>query len=179
MSNDEKKGPNLVLPLLLIGGAVAVAYATTLRNVVDAAERLRYQITRIQIYRISDPIVFRIWVQFTNLSDTDIIIQHLYADIFLNFGTVEQPNEMRVATLYPSGYIVIPANNTVEIAFDVEVRLLNLAPLAYTMLKGLIDGSNSGVKWPTSARVDGELKAENFVIPVQMSVPFNSTPIEQ
>ena len=166
------------VPLLIIGGAVAIAYLSTLKKVVNAAERLRNQVTRIQIYRIADPIVFRIWVEFTNLADTDIVVQHLYADILLNFGTETQPNELRVATLYPSGSIVIPANQRVEIPFDVEVRLISLAPAAYNILKGLIDGTGTGVKWPTSARVDGELKAENFVIPVQMTVPFNSKPIE-
>lgn len=163
------------IPFLILGAGVAIAYLSTLKKVVNAAERLRYQVTRIQIYRfkLNQPLVFRVWVEFTNLADIDIIIQYLYLDIFLNFGDGKQ----RIATLYPNSSIVIPAKQRKEIAFDVEVKWVNLAATAVQILMKRINGEETW--WPTSATVDGELKAENFVIPINMEVPFNSTPIEE
>lgn len=163
------------VPFLILGGAVAIAYLSTLKKVANAAERLRYQVTRIQIYRfkLNQPLVFRVWVEFTNLADIDIIIQYLYIDIFLNFsGDTKQ----RIATLYPQHSIVIPAKQRKEIAFDVEVKWVNLGAAAVDMLTQYLNGEKI---WPTSATVDGELKAENFIIPVNMEVPFNSQSIEQ
>lgn len=176
-SNDKK--PSLILPLVLIGGAVAIAYASTLKKVVDAASTMRYQLTRIQIYRLklTEPIIFRVWVEFTNLEKIELIIQQIYIDLFLNFGSAEEPNLTRIATLNPNDYVIIPAYSTQELAFDIQVRWVNLAVNAYQMFKGLLDGS--GVKFPNTAVVDGVVKTENISIPIEKEIPFNTTPIEQ
>lgn len=164
------------IPFLILGGAVAIAYLSTLKKVVNAAERLRYQVTRVQIYRFKfdRPLVFRIWVEFTNLADIDIIIQALYIDVFLNFG---EGGKQRIATLYPQKPIVIPANQRAELPFDVEVKWVNLGATAFRMLQKRINGEETW--WPTKATVDGELKAEGFTIPINMEVDFISEPIEQ
>ena len=164
-----------VVPILLLGGVALVAYLSTLKKVVNAAQRLKYQVTRIQIYRfkLDQPLVFRVWVEFTNLADIDIIIQSLYIDVFLNFGD----GKTRIATLYPNHSIVIPANQRQELPFDVEVKWVNLGAAAVQMLTKRINGEETW--WPQSAIVDGELKAEGFLIPINMEVPFVSTPIEQ
>lgn len=163
------------VPFILLGGAALVAYLSTLKKVVNAAQRLRYQVTRVQIYRfkLDRPLVFRVWIEFTNLADIDIIIQALYIDIFLNFGTGQQ----RIATLYPQQSIVIPANQRKELPFDVEVKWVNLGATALQMLLKRVNGEETW--WPTSAHVDGELKAEGFTIPINMDVPFSSQPIEK
>ena len=167
------------VPLLIIGGIAAVAYISTLTKVVDAAKRLRYQLTRIQIYRmkLDQPIVFRVWIEFTNLANIDIIIQHIYIDFFLNFGTEKDPVTQRIATLNPNESVVIPANRSQEIAFDVQVRWVNLGATAYQMFKDKITGGS--INLPTEAIADGEIKTEGFTIPISYKVPFNSTPIEQ
>lgn len=167
------------IPFLILGAGVAIAYLSTLKQVVNAAERLRYQVTRIQIYRfkLNQPIVFRVWVEFTNLADIDIIIQSLYIDIFLNFGETGKDKKQRIATLYPNHSIVIPANQRQEIAFDVEVKWVNLGLTVAEMLKERLNNAN--MWWPSSATVEGELKAENFTIPIDMEVPFNSNSIEK
>lgn len=164
------------VPFILLGGVALVAYLSTLKKVVSAAQRLRYQVTRVQIYRfkLDQPLVFRVWVEFTNLADIDIIIQALYIDVFLDFG---DSGKQRIATLYPQHSIVIPANQRKELSFDVEVKWVNLGAIALQMLLKRINGEETW--WPTSATVDGELKAEGFTIPIQMDVPFNPQPIEQ
>lgn len=163
------------LPLLILTAGVAVAYLSSLKKVVNAAERLRYQVTRVQIYRfkLDQPIVFRVWVEFTNLADVDIVIQALYIDLFLNFGDGKQ----RIATLYPQKQIVIPANQRQELPFDVEVKWVNIGASALRMLMKRINGEETW--WPDKATVDGELKAEGFTIPISMEVPFIAQPIEK
>ena len=165
--------------LLILGGIGVVAYLSTLGKVVDAAKRLRYQLTRIQIYRLKldQPIIFRVWIEFTNLANIDIIIQHVYIDFYLNFGTEANPNLQRIATLHPDQSIIIPANRSEEIAFDVQVRWVNLAATAAQMFKDKITGG--AVNFPTTAIADGEIKTEGFTIPINYTIPFNSTPIEQ
>lgn len=178
MDNNDKT-PNIILPLALIAGAVAIAYASTIKKVVDAATSLRYQLTRIQIYRLklTEPIVFRVWVEFTNLEKIELIIQQIYIDFFLNFGTTEAPNLQRIATLNPNDYVIIPAYKTEEVAFDIKVKWVNLAVNAVQMFKGYLDGS--GVNLPNSCLIDGVVKTENISIPVQEEIPFVSQPIEQ
>lgn len=167
------------VPLLIVGGVVAIAYLSTLGKVVDAAKRLRYQLTRIQIYRLKldQPIIFRVWIEFTNLANIDLIIQKIYIDFFLNFGTAENPVTQRIATLNPNQSIVIPANQSAEIAFDVQVRWVNLAATAYQFFKDKVTGGS--VNFPTMAIADGEIKTEGFTIPINYEIPFESTPIEQ
>lgn len=165
--------------LLIIGGIAAVAYFSTIAKVVDAAKRLRYQLTRIQVYRLKldQPIIFRVWIEFTNLADIDIIIQRIYIDFFLNFGTADNPSLQRIATLNPDASVVIPANQAKEIAFDVQVRWVNLGATAYQMFKDKIQGGS--VNFPSTAIADGEIKTEGFTIPIEYTIPFNANPIEQ
>lgn len=165
--------------LLLIGGIAAVAYISTLAKVVDAAKRLRSQLTRIQIYRLKldQPIIFRVWIEFTNLADIDIIIQRIYIDFFLNFGTEKDPSLQRIATLNPNASVLIPANQSKEIAFDVQVRWVNLGATAYQMFKDKITGGD--INFPKTAIANGEIKTEGFTIPIEYTIPFNAEPIEQ
>lgn len=167
-----------IVPFLLIAGVAGIAYLSTIKNVVDAAMKLRFQLTRIQIYRLklNEPIIFRVWVEFTNLDNVSIVIQQLYLDIFLNFGTAQNPDKTRIATAHPQDPLVIAAHKTEEIYLDVQVRWVNLAANAVKAFQGLITGD--GVKMPTSAIVEGQIKAEHFTIPIEYEVPFVSEPIE-
>ena len=175
MSNDNK-GISPAVPLLLLAGGVLLAYVGTIGRTALAATQLKYEVSKIQIYRLklNQPIVFRIWVQFTNLTNTDIVIQHLYAEIYLNFNGSPQ----RVGTLNPNSPLLVPANATKNMAFDIEVKWLNLAGVAYNMLFDYVTG-NGAVNFPEKATVTGEVQAEHFTIPFDYVVDFDSTPIEQ
>ena len=163
------------VPILLISGAIAAIYFTTLKKVVNAAQNLRYQLTRVQWYRVDDPLVFRVWIDFANLASTEIIIQKIYLDIFLNFGTVDKPDLQRIATVNPGKSITLAANRTEERAFDVEVRLMSLGVTAFKMFRDKISGGS--VNFPTSAIVKGEIQVENFSIPVETECPFDTSQI--
>lgn len=164
------------VPILLLGGVVLFAYLGTLGSTaLAAANDLKFEVSKIQIYRLklNQPLVFRIWVQFTNLSNTDIIIQHLYAEIYLDFDGSAQ----RVGTLHPSGALRVPANSTVDMAFDIEVKWLNIGGVALQMFKNKITGEGP-VNFPQKATIEGQIKAENISIPFDYEVDFNSNPIE-
>lgn len=176
----DRSETNPIIPFLIIGAAVGVAYAFSIKRVVKAAKELKYQITRIQIYRfkLTSPIVFRVWVEFTNLEKTQLVIQQLYADIYLNFGTDAAPDMQRIATLNPNTQIVIPAYKTEERAFDIEVKWLNLGETALKVLQNKLIG-NGSFNFPKSAKIEGRVKAEGITIPFEYTVPFNSEPIEK
>lgn len=177
MSNDStNKGISPVIPLLLLAGGVLVAYTSAIGRTAYAATQLKYEVSKIQIYRLklNQPIVFRIWVQFTNLTNTDIVVQHLYAEIYLNFNG----SPVRIGTLNPNQPLTVPANQTKDMAFDIEVKWLNLGNVAINMFSSYITGGNT-INLPDKATVVGEVQAEFFTIPFEYEAPFNSTPIEQ
>lgn len=175
MSNDNK-GISPAVPLLLIAGGVLLAYVGTIGSTALAASKLKYEVSKIQIYRLklNKPIVFRIWVQFTNLTNTNIVIQHLYAEIYLNFNG----SPIRIGTLNPNQPLTVPANSTKDMAFDIEVKWLSLGNVAYNMFSNYLTGEG-GVTFPDKANITGEVKAEHFRIPFDYMVDFDSTPIEQ
>ncbi len=176
----ERKETNPLIPFLIIGAAVGVAYLFSIKRVVKAAKELQYVITRIQIYRfkLTSPIVFRVWVEFTNLEKTQLVIQQLFANIYLNFGTEAEPDMQLIATLNPNAQIVIPAYKTEERAFDIEVKWLSLGSTALKILQNKLMG-NGQFNWPKFAKIEGRVKAEGFTIPFEYTVPFNSEPIEK
>lgn len=175
MSNDNK-GISPAIPLLLLAGGVLLAYVGTIGSTALAASKLKYEVSKIQIYRLklNKPIVFRIWVQFTNLTNTDIIIQHLYAEIYLNFNG----SPVRIGTLNPNQPLTVPANATKNMAFDIEVKWLNLGNVAFNMFSNYITGEG-GVTFPDKATVVGEVQAEHFTIPFDYTADFVAQPIEQ
>lgn len=165
------------LPIMLLTGVVLFAYLGTLGSTALAATNdLKFEVSKIQIYRLklNQPIVFRIWVQFVNLSNTDIIIQHLYAEIYLDFDGTPQ----RIGTLHPSGAMRVPANSTVDMAFDIEVKWLNVAGVALQMFKDKVTGQGQ-VNFPDKATIEGQIKAENISIPFNYVVDFSAEPIEK
>lgn len=174
MSNDNK-GTSPAVPLLLLTGGVLIAYLASIGSTVRAASLLKYEVSKIQIYRLklNQPIVFRIWVQFTNLTNTDIVVQHLYAELYLNFNGTEQ----RIGTLNPNQPLTVPANSTKDMAFDIEVKWLNMAGLAYQMFFDYLTGSGT-VNFPDKAHIIGEVQAEYFTIPFDYNVDFVSQPLE-
>lgn len=176
MSNDStNKGISPAIPLLLLAGGVFVAYAATVGSTAYAATQLKYEVSKVQIYRLklNQPIVFRVWVQFTNLTNTDIVIQHLYAEIYLTFNG----SPTRIGTLNPNEPLLVPANSTVDMPFDISVKWLNVGVVAYEMFYDYLTG-NGAVNMPQTAQVRGEIQAEYFTIPFDYEAPFQSTPVE-
>ena len=161
-------------PLIILAAAAGAAYLVKVLRTAKAAKNLKTQLTRIQIYRfkLTEPIVFRVWVSFTNLEPSPITVKQLYLDIFLNFGTTENPDFQRIGTLNTDNVpVTIAGNSTQEKSFDVEVRWVNLGATAVKMFQGYLTGS--GLKLPSEAVVKGQLKAVGFTIPIEMSVPFS------
>ena len=162
-------------PLFIIAAGVGTALILRLIRTAKAAKNLKYQLRRIQIYRFrtSEPIVFRVFVDFTNLEPTPITVKQLYLDIFLNFGTAENHNFQRIGTLNTDNIpVTIPANQTVSKSFDVSVPWVNLGAAAVKILMGF--ATTGRASWPTEAKVEGQLKAVGFTIPVSVTVPFDS-----
>lgn len=175
MSN-ENKGISPAVPILLLMGGVLIAYVSTVGHTAYAASQLKYEVSKIQIYRLklNQPIVFRIWVQFTNLTNTDIVVQHLYAEIYLNFNG----SPVRIGTLNPNQPLTVPANSTKDMAFDIEVKWLALGNVAFNMFSNYLNGEG-GVTFPDKATIVGEVQAEYFTIPFDYTADFVAQPIEQ
>lgn len=174
MSSD-KESISPIVPILLLAGGVAIAYASAVGRTAYAATQLKYEVSKVQIYRLklNQPIVFRVWVQFTNLTNTDIVVQHLYAELYLTFNG----SPTRIGTLNPNQPLRVPANSTKDMAFDIEVKWLNIGVVAYNMFFDYLTG-NGSINMPGTAQIVGEVQAEHFTIPYDYEVPFVSTPIE-
>ncbi len=162
--------------IILAGVAALTAYAVHLIRSAKAAQHLRYQLSRIQLYQIASGgnLRFRVWMNFTNLEPTPLTVKQMYLDIYLNFGTPENPSYHKIGTLNTNNApITIPANGTVDQSFDIVVPWANLGVATIKIIAGLI--ANGRANWPTEAKVDGQIKAIGFTIPVQLTVPFNVT----
>lgn len=147
------------------------AYGVYVLRTAKAAQSLRYQLQKIQIYKVASggSITFRVWVSFTNLESKDLTINQMYLDIFLNFNGTRH----RIATLNTDNNpIVIPGNSTVERYFDVVVPWANFGVATAAILIGLLQ--NGSANWPTEAQVEGQIKSVGFTIPINISVPFSA-----
>lgn len=158
---------------LLITTAIlaAGAYGVYLLRTAKAAQSLRYQLQKIQIYKLASggSITFRVWMSFTNLEGKDLTVNQMYLDVFLDFNGTRH----RIATLNTDNTpIIIPANSTVERYFDITVPWANLGVATAAILIGLIQ--NGSANWPSQAQVEGQIKAAGFTIPVNITVPFSA-----
>ncbi len=174
-----RKTKNKMNPLFLIAAAAGTVYLVHALRTVKAAKNLDYQLKGVQIYRLklTRPIVFRVWVNFTNLTSAPITIKQIFLNFFLNFGTAENPDFQRVGTLNTDNKeLTIPGNRTVNKSFDIEVPWLNLGAVAVSMFQGYLTGQ--GLKLPNTCKVEGQIKALGFSIPVNYEIPFSATPIE-
>ena len=162
--NNNDIGKFILVAVIASGAAYAVYAIRKAR----AVQHLRYQLTRIQLYQLANDgnMVFRVWMDFTNLENTPLFVDQLYLDVFLNFSGTQH----RIATLN-AGNIEIPANQTVSRSFDVRVPWANLGVATALVLKGLLTGN--GANWPTEAKIDGQIKALGVTIPVQTTIPFS------
>lgn len=155
--------------------ATATGYLVHLIRAAKAAQSLRYALQQIQLYHIASGgnIVLRVWMEFTNLEAAALTIRQLYLDIFLNFGTAENPSYHRIGTLNTNNQpIIIPGYQTVKQSFDISIPWANLGVAAARIIAGLIVQRQPS--WPTSAKVEGQIKAEGFTVPVSLDVPFNA-----
>lgn len=167
-SNNKDNGlGKFFLVAAIAGGAAYVVY---LIRSAKAAQSLRYQLTRVQLYQFASGgnLVFRVWMNFTNLEPTPLTINQMYLDVFLNFdGSLH-----RIGTLNTNNApITIPGNSTVEQSFDIAVPWANLGVATLKILSGFLTGN--GANWPTEAVIDGQIKALGFTIKVNTTVPFS------
>lgn len=168
MKQDNNNGIGKFLLVAAIAGGAA--YAVYLIRGAKAAQHLRYQLTRIQLYQFASGgnMVFRVWMNFTNLEPAPLTITQMYLDVFLNFDG----SQHRIGTLNTNNApIVIPGNSTVEQSFDISVPWANLGVATLKILSGFLTGGQAN--WPTEAIIDGQIKAMGFTINVNTTVPFS------
>lgn len=166
----KDNGSNIGKFLIVAALAGGAAYGVYLARAAKAAKALRYQLSRIQLYNLATNgnIQIRVWVDFTNLEATTLTINQLYLDIWLNFSGTQH----RIATLNTNNTpITIPGYQTVSRSFDINVPWANLGVATALVLKGFI--TNGQANWPTEARVEGQIKAIGFTIPIDINVPFS------
>lgn len=159
-------------PFLVVAALGVGAYLLSLSKVAKAATKLEYDILKIKIhkFKLTEPIIIRFIVQFTNLTAQQILIQQVYLNAYLNFATGNSAKKIKLATAQQNN-IVIKANNSTNLNLDVSVRWLQLGSTALEMLKGVL--TRNGVKFPNSAQVEGFIKAENINININKNVPFD------
>ena len=169
MTTNNDNGIGKFFAVAAITGAAI--YAVYLVRKAKAAESLRYQLTRIQLYQFASGgnLVFRVWMRFTNLENTPLVVNQMYLDIFLNFGG----SLHRIATLDTNNTpITIPGNSSVDIPFDINVPWANLGVATAKILAGFLTGG--GANWPTEAKVEGQIKTMGFTIKIDTTVPFSA-----
>ena len=166
-NNDNGIGKFFAVAAITAAGI----YAVYVIRKAKAAESLRYQLTRIQLYHFASGgnIVFRVWMRFTNLENTPLVVSQMYLDFFLNFsGSLH-----RIATLNTNNVpIEIPANSSVDLPFDISVPWANLGVATAKILAGYLTGN--GANWPTEAKVQGQIKTMGFTIKIDTDVPFSA-----
>ena len=156
-------------PLILVALAGIVYFAWNAGKTAVAVKFLRYDLKKVQIYRLklTQPIVVRVFVDFVNLEDVVLTVQQINLDIFLNFANNES---QQLATIIQQNF-TIPANSSVSKYFDVEIRWAKLGGTLLKVLQGLITGG--GVNTPTAATVKGYIRAKNITVPIEKNVPFS------
>lgn len=158
-------------PLVLLAIAGGAALITSLIRKAKAANNLKYDLKKIQIYKLTvSDLILRVWIDFTNLENTQLVVQQIYLDIYLDFGTAEKPDIQRIGTLNTNAEIIIPALQTVSKSFDITVSYFNLLGTALQMFKSKFSGG--AVNFPKKATVKGQIKALNITIPINYEVPF-------
>lgn len=160
-------------PFFILALGAGVVYLTKVLRTAKAAKNLRYSLSRIQIYKLnlSEPIIIRVWVSFTNLENAPIVVKQLYLDIYLQANDAK----MKIGTLNTDGIsIVIPKNSTVERSFDISVPWKNLGITALNFLTTYLNRRNSGFPLPNKAIVEGQLKIVGLTIPINEEVSFSN-----
>ena len=158
-------------PLFLIGVAAGTAYLVHVLRSAKAAKNLKYQLERIQIYRLTwSEIVLRVFASFTNLEAATLKINQIYLDIFLNIDG----SKHRIGTLNTNNIpISLPGYATVQRSFDITIPMQNLGIGIVKILQGYL--TSGSLSLPDKATVEGQIKTLGFTIPVNIEVPF-STP---
>ena len=70
--------------------------------------------------------------------------------------------------------VTLPGYATVQKSFDVKIPLQNLGIGILKIFQGYL--TNGSLSLPDKAFVEGQIKTLGFTIPVNIEVPFNSTP---
>jgi hypothetical protein len=157
--------------VLVAAIAGLTGYAIHIIRTAKSAKHLKYQLTKIQLYNFASGgnLQIRVWVSFTNLESAPLTVKQLYLDIFLNFdGSLH-----RIGTLNTNNIpITIPGNSTVDRSFDVNVPWANIGVATLKILSGFL--TTGRANWPSEAKVQGQIKAIGFTIPVDINVPFTA-----
>ncbi|MCQ2053482.1 MAG: hypothetical protein MJZ03_06090 [archaeon] len=146
--------------------AIAAAYFLTLGKTAAAASSLMYDLTKVQIHKIDGSgIKVRLYINFTNTKSTKVIVQMISLGIFIDSAKL---------ALVQATNIEIPANSFSNKTIDVDISWSKL--LLGIGQKALDWWQKGTLAAPTKCRVEGQVKAENITIPINKTIPFNSTP---
>lgn len=153
------------MPWLFIGVAVAaIAYFTTIGSTAKAAKDLMYNFRNAKIHKFASggEMIVRLFVDFTNLHDTPILIQSAKLDVKLD--------NITVGICYLENIQIVKGVN--HKYFDLEMPWINLA---FGAGQKLIDWFDTGTLTPPDkATVTGQLMVEDILIPIEYTIPFSS-----
>lgn len=152
------------MPWLFIGAALAaVAVFTAYGKTANTANDLMVNFVKAQIYKFVDggSMTVRVFVDFTNLHDTKLIIENAALQIAVDGVTIGRCNVNNVE-------IVKGVNNKY---FDLVMPWANLAIL--TIPKIIAWFSSHTLKVPEKATISGEIKVEGHVIKINKVIPFS------
>lgn len=152
------------MPWLLLGAAMAaVAVFTSLGKTVNTAKDLMYQFVKAQIYKFVEggSITIRVFVDFTNLHDTRLLIENAALQIALDGWTVGKCNVNNIE-------IVKGVNNKY---FDLVLSWRDLGLLAIPKIIGWF--GNRTIKLPEKATITGEIRVEGHILKINKTIPFN------
>ena len=131
---------------LIIGGVGLAGFAlySYVMKQKNLLEQFTYKITKFKISTINMQLIKGdIGVQFTSISDVEIIINEFYLDFYFN--------GKRVGYLQDESPFVIPARGTIEI------------PFAYTLNPKLIIGNSADILAYTLKQKDAAISVQGKV----------------
>lgn len=142
--------------------AIAAAYFLTLGKTAAAASSLMYDLTKVQIHKLSGSgIKVRLYINFTNTKSTKVIVQMVSLQVFVDNSKL---------ALIQANNIEIPANSFSNKTIDVEISWLKLG---VAVGQKALDWWQSGTLTPpTQCRIEGQVKAENISIPINKTIPL-------
>lgn len=150
--------------ILLLGSAVlAVAYFVKLGKVAATAKDLIATFKKAQIYHFASggSMTVRAFVDITNLHETEILIQA--ADL------KAQLDGITIGTCYVENIKIAKGKH--EMYFDLVMPWANLGVAAAVKVRQWF-GSGT-VTPPDKCIVSGKLKAENFIMDINYTIPFS------
>ena len=160
--------------------------AVSLIRKAKAAQELRWGVQKIQLYQFAanSNLKIKISLWFTNIESAALTVQNIFFDLFLNFGTEENPTLHRIATLNTDNQeFTIKGNSTEYKDFYINVPWANLGVATAVILLNSI--KNGHLDLPDQVILDGRIKCYGFnikvkeVYPIEITQDTTATPVTE